>query len=243
MRANSTGRSLDDELVRRANTILVRLKLLCEGPAASPPSLAVPATRTRIACPSCRGANCPRCKGRGDIPAPPRHRSITPHHESHAPAPVPSLYDFWLPRFHDALHKADNLALKRCCDRAETDLARHRGQYRNELDLPTDDKEAKEKVAVVYQGMSAVEVARKGGGTISVQWVRHARRLNRRDPDTGLPLEGFRGWPDERRIKEVRRLRLKGHNQQQVANRFGVSPSTLSKLWVKAEPYALPRSA
>lgn len=139
-----------------------------------------------------------------------------------------SLFEEWLPKFARA---EDDDALRTECLRAEIELAKYRGHYKAEMELPTDDKTAMERVVKVFEGVPPIEVARRLAGRVSPGWVELARRRHRRDVKTGNPLNGWRGWDDDRRKKEVRRALHSGMSQRETAKTLDAPRTTMQRIW------------
>jgi len=139
-----------------------------------------------------------------------------------------SLFEAFLPKFAEA---DTDERLATVCLQAETALLRYRGHYKAEMELPTDDKTAMERVIQVFEGISPIEVARRFAGRVSPGWVELARRRHRRHPDTGHRLEGWQGWDDERREKEIRKAYDQGRSQREAALEFNAPRTTMQRMW------------
>jgi hypothetical protein len=109
----------------------------------------------------------------------------------------------------------------------ETELAHYRGVYRAEINLPSDDEAAMKKVIEVFEGVDPVEVSRRLASKVSPGWVEKARTLHRRNPQTGLKLEAWRGWSDEERLSHVDHAVKQGWTIRDASERYHVPSSTL----------------
>lgn len=191
-------------------------------------------------------AVCPRCRGRGTVIDPHQSRSVQAHHNSEVPAGVTlkkgppskddSLYDYYLHEFAKALKSEDREAVERLVGEAELDHLKFIGK-RPRVNLPDDDREARKQVVNDYPGKSPLEVCQAMGGDARlIPWIKQARRDHRREVETGVPLPGWHGWDDERRVAEIRDCRDKGWDQAKTAAKLGVSDRTLRKYWGHAQP-------
>jgi hypothetical protein len=102
--------------------------------------------------------------------------------------------------------------------------------------IVVDDSEAVEFVVNRFEGVEPLDVARQLGGQPRAEWVKTARRIHRRNEQTGRPLDGWRGWDDARRIKELRKRRERGSSQRNIAAELGVSHTALQPYWSRTEP-------
>lgn len=198
---------MDPELARRAQTILVKLKLL--GEASSTSIVAFDGNRTH-------GTKAPSgARDRDNAKPPPKDRS---------------LYDWYLWHFTRA---ATDDKRRLLCFLAERDYEK----YRRRSPQPRSDEGAEGEVAGMkrivewYEGLSTLEVAILED--CSAGFVEKARRVHRRDPEDGFVRDGWQGWDEEKRTAEVTKLKQRKVGQREAARRLETSPSTMNRYWKK----------
>jgi hypothetical protein len=79
-------------------------------------------------------------------------------------------------------------------------------------------------------GLPADEIAAEL--QVSPGWVEKVRREHRQRPADGRPLAGFLGWDDDRRYREVQKLKRRGMKQAKAALALGVAKRTVQRYWV-----------
>lgn len=145
-----------------------------------------------------------------------------------------SLYDFY--RWH--FGRARNDSLRRVLlFMAEGDLkARKWAIPEGKIALAGAGSEQGEKrderIIAFFAGTHPLEAAMlesHHGGYCSEENIRAVRRKARRDPETGHPLPGWHGWDDERRTKEVHRLRGSGRSLAQIAAELGTTKASANR--------------
>jgi hypothetical protein len=165
--------------------------------------------------------------------------------EDKPPPKCDPIYEHYVARVSAAVLSGNEKKVAELCDDMEREIARYRGHDAAERVLPTDEAEAIETVLREYEGVDAKTVTRRLTGSrpggvlrqrVTVGWVKQVRRLNRRDPDNGERLSGWRGWDEKRRVEEIRKRRELGHFQDRIAGELKVSPRTLSNYWANATP-------
>lgn len=73
--------------------------------------------------------------------------------------------------------------------------------------------------------------------TTDIRWVKKVRSAARCDPETGYPKDGWRGWSEGQRTEEIRRLRERGWSQRKIAEHFGLKHhSSIQSYWAHATP-------
>jgi hypothetical protein len=85
-------------------------------------------------------------------------------------------------------------------------------------------------------GLPADEIAAEL--QVSPGWVEKVRRENRQRGPDGRPMSGFLGWDDERRYREVQKLRMRGVRQSAIAAHLRVSERTIRKYWIRPRSLA-----
>lgn len=171
--------AIDVVIQRQARDILLRMKMLSEGPA------------------------------RGIILY--ASRASDPDRSPHGNG---SLFEDWLPKFSRA---TDDQALTALCIRGETAIAQFRGQYRAEMELPTDEEAAMKKICETCVGLDPIEVSRKMASKVSPGWVETARRKHRRNSKDGQRLEGWAGLTDEERLRHIHHALAQGWSLRRTA--------------------------
>lgn len=210
---------IDPELARRANTIICKLKLL--GEAKSSGKISAEGLQQKA-----------------ESSPPPEVRL-----DSDAAQPPPkdrSLYEWYIWHFARA---TSEYRFRLLCYLAERDYERYRRRpsdaKRGPITLRGKDggeaeTEGMKRIVEWYSGIEAVEVAILE--ECSIDHVRKARRVFRRVESDGRALTGWKGWDDDERLAQVKRLRVGGYSQQEVAAELGVSDRTVRKYWAWKAP-------
>jgi hypothetical protein len=215
-------------LAIRAKGLLRELMLLSYAPTQKWRDDAAGLQASLIDCPSCRGTKCPRCKGRKQIRSLAQpHPMKQHHHDTKAPPPSESLYEHHIGIISPLVEAGDAVRVEARCVVIQTDLDHHRGLYRAEVSLPGEEDAAMKKVVEVFDGRDPIDVARALAGKVSPGWVEKARIVNRRNPQDGKRLKGWRGWSDDQRLDKVKRAVGKGLSIRGAAAEFGAPTSTL----------------
>ena len=124
------------------------------------------------------------------------------------------------------------------CYLAERDYERYRRRpsdtKRGPISLRGKDggdaeMEGMKRIVEWYEGLDALEVAILE--ECSLDHVRKARRVFRREESDGTERAGWKGWDDEFRWKVVTEYRQEGYKQFEVAGKLGVSERTIRKYW------------
>lgn len=224
------SRISDDKLRERVRRVMVDLLVLSEAPA-SKPKLA-PTDEVR------KGA------GKGGMSAKEavkHHSSAMPQglrldQRSDDPPPRDRLYDWHA--WHLERASDDELALLRLCYAAERDAKRARWgikDYRKK-DKETADREAESdenferRIIAFYEGMDSMEVGMVYENR-HAKVIEKARRKHGRDPENGLPLEGWFSWDEEQKVHEIRMLYQGGLGQKRIADELGVSKRAIQVRW------------
>jgi hypothetical protein len=215
-------------LAIRAKGLLRELMLLSYAPTQKWRDDAAGLKASLIDCPSCRGTKCPRCKGRKQIRSLAQpHPMKQHHHDTKAPPPSESLYEHHIGIISPLVVAGNAVKVEARCVVIQTDLDHYRGLYRAEVSLPGEEDAAMKKVVEVFDGRDPIDVARALAGKVSPGWVEKARIVNRRNPQDGKRLKGWRGWSDDERLARVKRAVGGGLSIRGAAAKFGAPTSTL----------------
>lgn len=106
--------------------------------------------------------------------------------------------------------------------------------------MSASSEQRDERILAWYVGVHPLEAAileSTHGGYCSEENVKAVRRASRRDPLTGLQLEGWAGWSDEERVKRYNDAKRKGRGWDWMATEFLVAASTL-RSWVERKKKA-----
>ena len=95
------------------------------------------------------------------------------------------------------------------------------------------EKEHGDQLVHDYEGAPAGEVAQITQQPVG--WVQKARELRGRDPETGLPKPGWKGWNKERRAIEVERRQEAGMTQHEISADLSISLSTVKRHWPRED--------
>jgi hypothetical protein len=233
-------------LAIRAKGLLRELMLLSYAPTQKWRDDAAGLQASLIDCPSCHGegtlvpiaratieqlaedARCPRCKRRGTVTSVAQpHPMKQHHHDTKAPPPSESLYEHHIGIISPLVVAGNAVKVEARCVVIQTDLDHYRGLYRAEVSLPGEEDAAMKKVVEVFDGRDPIDVARALAGKVSPGWVEKARIVNRRNPQDGKRLKGWRGWSDDERLARVKRAVGGGLSIRGAAAKFGAPTSTL----------------
>ena len=148
--------------------------------------------------------------------------------------------------FQKFLHAPNDAALAIYVTEAEAECSRFQGGDRdahhgNQLarikaglrrgDEPEDEKAAMERVVSWYEGDPPALAALKEGDRRLAEWIRKARRVHRRDEETGEAHRGWDGWSEDERTAQVRKHWDQGRTLNVVAKKLSVNRNTLLKYW------------
>ncbi len=149
------------------------------------------------------------------------------------PSPNENLYEFY--RWHFLKAQTDKRILDLLAE-AEHDYAHYRGTAPKPRgkDGNETEPEFQDRIVAMYEGVDAARVARFE--TCRVQVVLKARRVKKRDEESGRPSENFRHLDERGRIALIRKLRGQGLNKEQASARVGVTVRTLTPIWSRSSP-------
>lgn len=214
------GRPIPPELEARIKDVLIRLMMLAEG---STTSFDTHTSQGTL------GSIIPLGFREGD--APPKRDTAHP-------------FVYWSWRFARAFQQqASGASFLRLYQLAERDYwvhkyfsasrkARRQGMLddRDIRDGGLAEREAAKRVVDEYEGVSAGEVAYLFEDC-SVEWVKKARRMNGRNPNTGVPQPEFLDLDEEERRRVVAALVARGMGSVKIAERLRVATNTVKKYW------------